>query len=496
MRRPLCAPALAAVCLLLAGCPPAAVSVVSEASETPSSWEHTPPPDPLPASPVSPARVADTPLLSGLRVVVVEQHRRPVVVVQLVLPRGSAGDPAEQAGRTNLAVKLLSDYYERSPSGTELVDEKSFRRQVAEAGGAPSVVVSSDFALLGIAGYAQDTPRYLRLLAAAVLSPRQGAHSFSSRRNAALDALEDLEVGDPEAFALYLAQIPFGVGHPYARPVLGTVPALENLSLDEVIARQRELLTPRGATLLIVGDVEARRVLSEAKAALGSWQGPARQPQTVAAPALPGKKRDVAFIPRESASTVVACASRALSDVQGADAALDVLAAVLGAGPHGRLAASLRERHRLTYDANAKIVRLRYARAFLACSRLNADRVEEGIRVFRETLASIEERAPEEAELARAKAQLHAELDAASEDVRGLAGLWLEAIVEGRGAPELERRRAEIEKVNAEDVQKLARRVLAPATLRWIFSGERSACSQAIEANGLGRLRVLHGVGW
>lgn len=455
-----------------------------------SRWERTPPPPPL-ERPAPPApRVTDLQLLNGLRVVVVEHHRRPVVHLQVVLPVGAIADSLEEAGRTWFAVQLASDYYERKPNGERIVIERSFRRQVGDLGGAPSFEVGADHSAIGISGHARDTATYLRMLEMALTTPRHGKASFLGRRNAMLDALEDLELSDSSSFGTLLHQASFGVGHPYARPTYGTGASLEQLSLDAVAAHQRRVFNPRGATLLVVGDVQAERLLVEINATLGRWRGEKVRVEPKPPPA-PRHRAEVGFIPRAPASTLIVCAARPLGDLRASRAALDLFAHLVGTGTNGRLGALLRERDGLTYGASAAIVRRRWAQAFIACSRLRADRSEQGVGGFLEAFAALRAAPPGEAELARVKALRRAELDSAHDDAGSMAGLWLDALSRGERAPQLEREREETERVTAEELHQIAQRVLATDTLRWILSGERAPASRAVAAHRLGTLRTL-----
>jgi zinc protease len=477
-----------AAALVLAGAGPDAPP-----TEAPAPWARTPPPAPLPPSPASPPRVKEGFLPTGLRVVVVEHHRRPIVVTRLILPRGALLDPPRSAGASWLAVALVSDYYERSPSGEELVEEKPFRWKVVEQGGSPLFDVESDFSLVGISGYAQDTGKYLKLMAGALERPRRGEESFRGRRNALLDALEDLETSDPQALGRVLAEASFGRGHPYARSIVGTKPSLTSLGLEDAIALQDRILTPDDATLLIVGDVKAEEAFEQAKGAFGKWRRASSAPR--AAPPPPpspaAATADIDFLKRQPASTLIACASRPLGDVRASDAALELLATILGGGLESRLGQALRERSGLTYHAGAEIVRRRWARALLACSTLAGDQAAQGIRLFRETLDGARAEPPTDLEVERAKAIRLGELEGAWDDSLRLADVWTRAIGLGESRPRLEEERAEIARIGGEEIRALAKAVLRPSTLRWIVSGEPRAASRAVEGNGIGRLRAL-----
>jgi zinc protease len=423
-------------------------------------------------------------------VVVVEHHARPVVMLRLILPRGSVTDPPRLEGVTWLAVHLATDFHERTDRGESLVEEKSLRREVAELGGALSAEVEPDYSVIRVSGYAQDASRYLALLGEAVVAPRHGEESYAQRRDVLLDVLDDLESSDPAALARVVDQAAFGVGHPYARSVIGTRRSLKPLGLEDVVAQQEGVLAPRGATLLVVGDVRADRIVADVRKAFARWDRTALPPVAVLPPTANGGKGEVGFLRREPASTLVACVTRPLSDVAG-EAAAEVLAAMLGAGTGSRLGRALREERGLTYTADAEIVRRRAARALVACVPLAAARAEEGLRAFRDALEAVRTGMPGEEEVRRARACRIAWRDEVQDDALRLAGAWVDAIALRGGIPRPEQERAELERVRPEDVRRVAAAALRPETLRWILSGDPAVAARAVQANRLGRLVTL-----
>ena len=199
--------------------------------------------------------------------------------------------------------------------------------------------------------------------------------------------------------------------------------------------------------------------------------------------------RDVVFLRRKPATTLLVCASRPLADVRASDAALEVFAAVLGGGLEGRLPAILRERNTLTYSAWATVLVRRHARAFVACAPLAAARADLGVRLFKETLEGLRTAPPTAAELTRARALHVARLESAHDDLARSTDTWLEATLLGKRGPRLDAERRALDQVTGAEVQAIARTVLRPDTLRWIVSGDPSAAALAIESTRLGRLR-------
>jgi predicted Zn-dependent peptidase len=467
--------------------PPAPAAAVP-APPPPPAWVRTPPPPALASHAAAAPAVSQRTLENGLRIVVVEHHRRPVVTVNFVFPHGALSDPADNAGLTFMSVHLASDFYESMGVNDNPGDERSFRRRVLELGGTANFDVEPDNSLVQIAGYAQDTAGYIVMLKDAVRKLRHGSRSFLARRAAALDAFEEIESEDPQALQQLLAEAAFGQDHPYARSLSGTTESLTGMELEEVMDHQHLVFSPAGATLLVVGDVKPEAVFAAVQPIFENWEGGNAPVPAVPPPALPRNAGEIGFLDRHGASTLFTCAMRPLPEVAGNNATLRVLVSILGQGLHSRLNTVLREDNGLTYGAGAEIVRRRQASALIACSALQASRADLGVRLFRSALEGVRESAPTDDEVRRAKAVLLAELESSWDDVGTVTRAWLTAITMGEGAPRLDRERAEIERVTSHDLQKLARTLFKLKTFRWVVSGERKTAAQAFEASGFGKL--------
>ncbi|MFO0728270.1 MAG: pitrilysin family protein [Myxococcota bacterium] len=465
--------------------PPAA----AQAPEPPvAPWQRTAPPEPLAAIPRALDRTTQHTLGNGLRLVVIEHKKRPVISVRLFLPSGSAMEPENAAGAAYLAIALLGDGYEVNDLGKPLVDEKSFRTQVAKLGGRYSFTVSHDAATLGIDGYSADAKRYLDMLASALIRPRLGEETFAARRENILDILEDAELSDDSTFFEFLGTASFGAGHVYARPIYGTLANIPSLALEEVRHEQHRLVTPKGATLVVVGDVSAASVVAMVESAFGPWKGPPPEREAVIRPPPVTKRSAVGFIQRLPSTTLLVCATRPLSDVKGQDEALDVLAEVLGHGAESRLGTVLREENGLTYGAYAEIVRRRFARTIVLCSRLKGTESETGVRLFLSTLEALRQAPPSDEEVLRARAVLIGEAEGSRDEVGGLMSTTLNALLTGVSE---EQRIAALKTVAPEAVQALARKVLEPSELQILMAGEPSHARVAIKGNKLGNMKPL-----
>ncbi len=427
-------------------------------------------------------------LSNGLQVVVVEDHRRPLVSMRLFLASGAAADIDERAGATYFAMALLGDTFDLRTETGYPVDplEKSARRQVMDLGGVLRFDVTEDTSWIGIDGFAPDTGEYLKTLSSIVQKPRHSEDSFLGRLDGVGDSLDELEVADPEVLDEHLSHLAFGDSHPYARPVFGTPASISRLGVEEVIERQAALLTPVGGTLLVAGDVRPKEVLGIAERTFGKWRSSAPRADVRIEPPAVRPRASVTFLPRTPSRTTLVCVARPLTDVTAPTGTLAILASVLA---NSRLSSVLREQHGLTYLATASIVQHRSARALLACSRLSGRDFGQSLRLFVATVEATAKEPPTEQEIESARAGLIAAAETSQDDVPGIVDAWQKAI-EWRKPASASAYVAELRKATVDEVRKLAGVVLKPELLQFMFSGEPGVVTSAVKANHLGPVRT------
>ena len=430
--------------------------------------------------------VTEKVLPNGLRVVVIEHHRQPVVSVRAVFRQGAVGDRPDGFGATFFALSLLSGFYEVDGSNNRVVEADSFGRKVFYAGGDLKIDIAADQAYIGIDGYARDTAEYLSLLSSGVRKPRCGPTSFDIRRDAMINQLLEIELSDPAIFQLFIDRAAFGTGHPYARPVFGTVESLKELSLRQVQRRQSELLTPRGTTLIVAGDVNPSQVMVDVRSTWGKWRGAKASPLRRVAPPRLRTTSEVLLIPRTPAASMYICAARSLADIKGEDTGLRALAYLFGTGLDSRLGTELRTTSGLSYSVDASLLERRFARALVACTLVQSRDTTFALEIFRRTADKMATRPPSKDEFERVRRQLMAADAVREASTAGTIDAWLDALARGKRSPRVN---SELRRLTRSQLYALARRVFAPGRVQFLLGGTPSEAALAAQAAGLGPVR-------
>jgi zinc protease len=244
-------------------------------------------------------------LPSGLRVVVEEDRRVPVVAVVAVVGTGSTSDPA---GKEGLA---------------HVVEHLAFR---ARHGGGPSVWTRLEhvgagrfnaFTSLDHTAYETMVPReslpeLLKLEVQRLAAPLEGVSPevFAVEREVVRNELRQRnETGYVGQIFQWMQQVSFPAGHPYARPISGSHESLSRLTLADAQRFVRKHYQPDNVTLVITGDVDLVAMEALLKESLPeAWHGEGpplavsprlspEPPEPPLAPADPGLVTHEAAVP-------------------------------------------------------------------------------------------------------------------------------------------------------------------------------------------------------
>src|ERR1700685_4665074 len=199
--------------------------------------------------------VTDFKLDNGLEVVVIPDHRAPVVTHMIWYKVGAADETPGKSGLAHFLEHLMFKGTKQSPGAT-------FSQNVDEIGGQENAFTTSDYT-----GFFQRVPRdHLKDVMAfeadritgLVLSDdvvRPELNVVLEEQNMRVANNPGARLGEQMDAALYL-------NHPYGRPVIGWRHEIEKLDRDQALAFYRRFYTPNNAIVVVAGDVTA----SEAKA--------------------------------------------------------------------------------------------------------------------------------------------------------------------------------------------------------------------------------------
>jgi len=278
--------------------------------------------------------VSDFKLANGLEVVVIPDHRAPVVTHMIWYRVGAADETAGKSGLAHFLEHLMFKGTEKNPGD-------SFSQNVAEIGGQENAFTSSDYT-----GFFQRVPReHLKEMMALeadrmtglvltddVVKPELNVVLEEQNMRVANNPVGRL--GEQMDAALYL-------NHPYHRPAIGWRNEIETLDRADALAFYRRFYTPNNAVVVIAGDVSADEVKTFAEDTYGkiAQRAPTNPRQRPKEPAQEAPRMVTLADSRVEQPTVTRnyLVPSESTAKPGESEALDVLARVLGSGSDSRL---------------------------------------------------------------------------------------------------------------------------------------------------------------
>lgn len=421
---------------------------------------------------------------NGLRVVVAERRKLPLVSAALLLPAGRESDTSGQAGRAALLATLLTKGARRRGRAEGAVRIA----QDAEAlGGTLDSGTGWRHASLSMTVTAPRAAAALALLADCARAPLLQAAEFDRARTQALDALR-VSFANPGDVAEMAARRAFwGDAAPGRSPTAAT---LQRLALADLRALHARQVRPDDAILVLAGAIGADDARRLALRHFAAWARPAAAaPET---PRLRPVSIDAAGVlvdmPGSGQSSVVIAAPF----VAGAapDRALaDLASAVLGGGYSSRLNQEVRIKRGLSYGVGAFGEPQAEAGAWFAFAQTQHASAATVLQLMQAELQRLAREAPAAAELDARRATLIGSLVRRLQTTAGLAQ-WLGAqLVQGRAPAALARQVDELLAVTPEQVRAFAERQWAAGTLRFAVAGDLGAAGAALAEAAPGALR-------
>jgi len=209
------------------------------------------------------AEVFEKILPNGLKVIVKEDHRAPVVVQQIWYKAGSVD---ERTGTTGIAHVLEHMMFK----GTKDVPPGEFSKRIAAAGGRENAFTSRDYTAYFQQLHKSQLPLAMELESDRMHNLQLSADEFVKEIKVVMEERRMRTDDEPQSLLYEKVMATAYQEHPYRHPVIGWMNDLEELTVQDAQDWYTQWYAPNNATLVIAGDVTASDVFALAENYYGS----------------------------------------------------------------------------------------------------------------------------------------------------------------------------------------------------------------------------------
>ena len=347
-------------------------------------------------------RVFEKVLPNGLKVILLENNKAPVITFQIWYRVGSRNEAYGKTGLSHLLEHMMF-------KGTETVGAEEFSRIILENGGRYNAFTSKDFTAYFENLSADRIQVALDLESDRLqnLILREG--DFLTERDVVMEERRLRTEDNPKAYLMeQLGATAFQL-QPYRWPTIGWMEDLGRLSPEDAEAYYRTYYNPANAFIVVVGDFKKEDLLPRIERAFGSI--PKREAPEQKRPIDPPQSGERRIIVKREAQLPFLIKAFHVPNLREPDSyVLEVIATLLSGGKSSRLYRSLVREKRLvlSIEADHSLLSRDPGLFLIAAEPLPGQDMREVEKGVDQELARLNKEPVAEYELEKAKSQLEA----------------------------------------------------------------------------------------
>lgn len=296
--------------------------------------------------------VYETVLDNGLKVLLLENHKTPIVSFQVWYGVGSRNEHLGNTGISHLTEHLMF-------RGTKKYGPKEFSRLVRRNGGNENAFTSQDYTAY-FENIAKDRLEILLDLESdRMINLDVDREAFQTERDVVMEERR-LRTEDDPVSSLFeeMDSMAFRC-HPYMWPIIGWMGDINRTTYEDFMDYYRMHYKPNRATAIVVGSFDPNEILSGIEKYFGPiGSGPYTEPVICEEPPQRGEKR---FYLEREAQLAYTLMGYHVPNFRNEDSfALELLSLIIGHGKSSRLYCRLVREEQLGLDVNVNYPRLSY----------------------------------------------------------------------------------------------------------------------------------------
>ena len=429
-------------------------------------------PAPLLPHPIAIPAARETVLANGLSIVVVEDHRLPLVSYRLAFRVGGAFDPPGLPGLTDLLAGLL-------PEGTESKTSREIADEVARIGASMSAGANSDYTIVAASALSNFNDQILGLIAEVVLQPSFPDNEVELAKQNTKESLRQQRAQPSFLASEMVSRVMFG-DHPYAI-VAPTPVSIDRATRDEFVRFHRARFVPNSAVFIVVGDVQQEQIVKRAEWLFSGWERGADLITDFPAPPVRTKRTAYLVDRRGSAQSNIVIANSGIVRTSPDYFPLLLMHTVLGANASSRLFMNLREDKGYTYGAYTNLDARITAGTFRATAEVRTPVTGDSLKEFFYELDRICRDPVSEKEINDAKSYLTGVFPIRLETQEGLTDQLVQIKMLNLPDDYLQHYRDRVQAVTVADIQRVAAKYVKPDEAAVIVVGDGNAVLDQIK---------------
>lgn len=430
-------------------------------------------PQPGPAPKIDLKSPQEFTLKNGMKVLVVENHKLPRVSFSLTIDNKPETE-GTKAGVSSLVGGMMGN-------GTTSISKEKFNEEIDFLGARLNFSSSGAYA----SALSQYADRILELMADATMHPLLVEDEFNKERDRLIEGLKSQEKSVEAVAGRVGNALSYGVKHPYGE--FTTIETVNNIKFEDISAFYEESFNPNNAYLVVVGDVNFKKIKSQIEKRFGNWKKAVDVQSTVpnAIPNVQYTQINFVDMPNAVQSNILLTNNVNLKMNDPDYHAVLIANKILGGGFSSYLNMNLREKHAYTYGARSGVDADKYVGRFTASTAVRNMVTDSAVVQTLKEVNRIKSEPVSAEDLRNAKAKYVGDFVLALESPQTVARYALNIKLNNLPSDFYETFLQKINAVTAEDVTRVANTYFKPENARIVVVGKGSEVLENLEKTGI-----------
>src|SRR5262245_55456181 len=427
---------------------------------------------------VSLPRAFETTLSNGLTVIILEDHKLPLVSIEFFMAgAGPLYEPKELPGLANITAQLMRE-------GTTTRNSRKIAEESETLGATLSVSSSfgSSAATLTASGLTDNFEKWFALATDVLLNPTFPNDELERLKQRLRVSLRQQRTSPGFLMSERFAKAVYGE-HPAAN-VSTTLATIDALTPEKLAAWHRDRYVPHTAILGIAGDVKAVDLVPKLESWLAGWKKTDLKEVLPPSP-KPSTARKVYLVERpNSVQTSVMMGNIGIDRRDPDYPTFAVMMELLGGGSGGRLFRNLREEKGYTYGAYSSFSAVKYPGAWRAYADVRTEVTAPALAEFIRELQRLRDELVTDKEIEDAKRTIVASFALSLEDPDELLNYAVIRKIYGFPEDYWDTYPAKVMAVTPAEIQRVARKYIDPTTMQIAAVGDAAKIRADLEKLG------------
>jgi zinc protease len=461
--------------------PPSKPSIIEPGRIPDQDWRSTPPtPGPTPALSLPIPKKFN--LANGLSVFLVEQHSLPIVSANMITLSGSEKNPLDHSGLASFTADMLDE-------GTLKRSPLEIAADADQIGATLATGSSMDLCFIATRTLKRNIDAAFELVSDVLLNPAFVQDELERVRNDRLTyILQQKDNPGSLGIKVFLDTV-YGSSHPYGYMDVGTEPSNHAVTRELLLDFYQAGYFAGNSALIVAGDITESELCELSEKHFGGWKQDGDIAEMPAITAKPSRR--IVIVERPDASQTVLRIGHIGTPHSDPDyIPIDVMNTALGGLFSSRINLNLREKHGYTYGASSAFAFRRGPGPFMIGTSVRTDVTAPAIIEIMREIDHMRESEINPEELAVAKDSIARSLPGLFETTPEAASSIGQLFVHNLPMNYFHDLPGQIEKVSAEEVQRVAREQIKPEEMVIVAVGDRSRIEPELSKLNMGPVEI------